>query len=526
MQWRILSEQDIRAVDEATLDILEEAGVWIGDCPPAVEVFRQVGCTLDGERVRIPRPLVRDSLAALPDRNDLKLCTVMLGFAEPVGLKRAEVHFGLIGNPYYLYDFEKGRRDLVDTDQHDKDLLLDHLPNFEFDACGIIPASQRQRGPATFRYDTPEDCIRFLQSRIHRRRAAAGRKLPLGVAIPHKDISNPRVMGHRNSTAPLARLETLGHMIIHGPHQTEALLSQDTPLVWCNPISPLKLHPEQLLEIMQAVEEHGQRCFVMISPEVLGGASAPVTLAGALAQHNAEVLAGLVFAQLCRPGTPVIYGCVSGVFDMRTAEPSLGSLESVALNLAAAQMADHYGLPSRIQAGNTSAPKPGVRAAVETALGTQMALAAGANLVTTGLLDCTLMLSYEHLVLQDELIGQLRGAVEGVSADKDHLAKDVIVQEALGSAGYLAHDHTLRHMKEAVYYSDFTGRTAKSYEDWYDLAHEKVRQIFARRDHGEGDLDQAVADRAAAVAARLKQDNTTWRVEKHEWWKSYVRELV
>ena len=98
----------------------------------------------------------------------------------------------------------------------------------------------------------------------------------------------------------------------------------------------------------------------MCSPEVMLGATGPVTLAGALAQHNAEVLA------------------------------------------------DSYGLPSRVQTGNTSARRPGVRAAVETAWGLQMGIAAGANLVNTGLLDSTLMLSLEHLVLVDELVSRLQ----------------------------------------------------------------------------------------------------------------------
>ena len=85
MQWQVLSEQDVRAVHEATLDILEQAGVWIGDCTPAEDVFRNAGCALDGQRVRIPRQVVRDSLAALPDRNDLRICTVMLGFTDRWG---------------------------------------------------------------------------------------------------------------------------------------------------------------------------------------------------------------------------------------------------------------------------------------------------------------------------------------------------------------------------------------------------------------------------------------------------------
>ena len=95
--------------------------------------------------------------------------------------------------------------------------------------------------------------------------------------------------------------------------QTQALLSQDTPLIWCNPISPLQYHYEQVREIVDAVREWGSRCYVMFSPEVMLGGTGPVTMAGALAQHNAEVMAGVVLTQLLAPGTPVIYGSVSVV---------------------------------------------------------------------------------------------------------------------------------------------------------------------------------------------------------------------
>ena len=81
-------------------------------------------------------------------------------------------------------------------------------------------------------------------------------------------------------------------------------------------------------------------------------------------------------------------------------------------------------------------------------------------------------------------------------------------------------DHTVEHMKEAMYYSDFTGRTGKSQDDWYDLAGRKVREVLA----GEADPagDQAVAERLAAVEARLKQDDTTWREGNEGWWRRYV----
>ncbi|GAF98297.1 unnamed protein product, partial [marine sediment metagenome] len=255
------------------------------------------------------------------------------------------------------------------------------------------------------------------------------------------------------------------------------------------------------------------------------GGTGPVTMAGGLAQHNAEVMSGVILTQLVAPGTRVIYGSVSGVMDLRTADVSLGNLESIVFNGGVVQLADHYGLPCRVQLGNTSARRPGIRAAVETAWGLQMGLASGANLVNTGLLDSTLMLSLEHLVLVDELVSQIRCATAAAAVDSEHLAMDVIRQEGRPGNNYMGHGHTLEHMKEAVYYSDYTGRTAKSYEDWYDLAHQKVQEIL-RRVQEDVSADRIVIERCAAVEARLNEDDRTWRDGQEDWWRFYVQDLV
>jgi len=248
-------------------------------------------------------------------------------------------------------------------------------------------------------------------------------------------------------------------------------------------------------------------------------------MAGALAQHNAEVMAGVVFTQLIAPGTPVIYGSVSGMMDLRSADISLGSMESIMFNACVVQLADYYGLPSRVQTGNTSAREPGIRAAVETAWGLQMGLSAGGNLVNTGLLDSTLLFSLEHLVLVDELVSQIISASAAGIVDANHLAKEVIREEGRPSTRYMSHEHTLEYMKEAMYYSEFTGRMEESYRDWYDLAHQKVRGILRSV---EDDVvgDKNLVQRYEAVGARLKENDHAWREGRDGWWQFYVQDLV
>jgi trimethylamine--corrinoid protein Co-methyltransferase len=318
-------------------------------------------------------------------------------------------------------------------------------------------------------------------------------------------------------------------MILQGSQVTQERLEKlNDFFVWCNPISPLQYFPEETNGILRVAESGDPARLIMISPMVMMGATGPVTLAGTLVQNNAEVLAGTVLAQLVGPGTPVIYGCVSTVMDLRTAENSLGHFETGMLNVAAVQMADHYGMPSRIAPGNTSVRKPGARAAVEAAMGLYMGLAAGGNLITTGLLDSLLMISYEHLILVDELIGHMKSVTGSIKTDETSLAVEMIQQHGHPSPGFLASDHTVRFMKRDVYYSNFTGRTEKSYQEWYAKAHDKVKEILDRgpsRKPADDYIDEVILERLAAVEARLAEDNATWRTGQDDWWQFYVQDF-
>lgn len=523
MNMSVLSIEDVQRIHEATLDILEGGGVWFKGSREAEELFRKNGCFVDDGRVRIPRKLFSECVESLPERNELEICVTKLGFSESLGLGRGESHVGVIGNPYYICEHGKDARDLCETDADDKFQIVDSLPNLSYDCCCTINASQRDASAVFADYLDTDVCLGYLRRRLAGGDTACGKKPAIHANILHGREENPRILSPR-TRKPLEKMELLRHAILHGPEATDTLLEKDTPMVWCNPISPLQYHPDQVREIGEAIREYGPECYIMFSPEVMLGATGPVTIAGALAQHNAEVMSGVILTQLMAPGTRVIYGSVSGVMDLRTADISLGSLESMMFSVGVVQLADHYNLPSRVQFGNTSARKTGVRSAVETAWGLQMGISAGANFVNTGLLDSTLMLSLEHLVLVDELVSQIRGARQAAIVDSDRLAAEVLRDEGRPGTNYMGHLHTLDRMKEAVYYSDFTGRVEQSYEDWYETAHKKVEATLEKGREAAAS-DDAVASRCGAVMARLKEDDRTWRETCDDWWRPYVRDL-
>ena len=512
MQIQTLNQEDVQRIHDATLDVLENTGIWFPGSPEAMEVFKKNGCKVEEPRVRLPKKLVEESLACLPDRNTLRFCRGGLGFADEIGLKKGESHFGLIGNAYYIYDFEKGcHRDCLETDLDDKFLILDSLPNFEYDCCNLVSHSEQlSNSRIVENYDTADSCIEFIQRRVRDRAKLSSQKLPL----------------HQlNRSGEEGRLEVLSHAILRGPEATAELLGKyGVGFVWCNPLSPLQYQPGETNGIIHTSRNSNSRRYIMISPEIMIGGTGPVTFAGSLVQHNAEILAGAVLAQLVNPGTPVIYGCCTAAMDLRNGEISQGNFETGLFNAASVQMADHYGMPSRISAGNTSAREPGVKAAVEAAMGLYLGKAAGGNLITTGLLDSTLMISYEHLFLMDEMINQIKSITGGIKMDAESLALDVIQGQGAPPFDYLGCDHTAKFMTRDVYYSDFCGRIEKSYEPWYDKAHNRVKEIL-NREKTDAPIDKEIMERFAAVKARLKEDNETWRTGRGDWWRSYVQDF-
>ena len=102
MLLRVLSEDDINRIHEATLKVLKKIGVWFKDCPEAHDLFARDGCKVENGHVLFPPELVNDVLANVPDRRRLSAFFPDLGYAEPLGVKQGETHFGLIGNAFTI----------------------------------------------------------------------------------------------------------------------------------------------------------------------------------------------------------------------------------------------------------------------------------------------------------------------------------------------------------------------------------------------------------------------------------------
>jgi len=501
MTLKVLSDADVQRIHDASLSVLEKTGVYFHPGAESLDIFAENGCLVDGRRVFIPGAVAEKFLKVLPDRDGLRYFLFPYSKNE-ITLRRGESHLALIGNIYYAHDYHADAvRPATNADFEDKDTVFNGLGSFEVNLSNVfvLPGHEKNSEPFYDGLDDPAGMVRFLESRVYRRGFRNSDWVPHVMLRPEG----------------FSRLELLAYAILEGPGKLRERCAKSHPFVWVNPISPLQYHGEQTDMVIRESGKVG--AIIQISPECMMGTSSPVTLAGTLVQHNAEVLGMAILAQIVRPGTGCVYGCVSCVTDLRNADVSHGSFETQQLNVAAVQMADFYGMPSRISPGNTNARTPSPRAAAETALGLYMGMAAGGNIITTGLLNSTLTLSLEHMVLVDEWFKQYKGNCAGIEVTEERLALDQIDRYGRPSSGYVSSDFTLDQMKKDVYYSGFTGRTESSYEDSYRHANRKVGEMMEAR---KG-LEPEASERFKCAVRKLKENPGAIKNGEGEWWLSY-----
>lgn len=183
----------------------------------------------------------------------------------------------------------------------------------------------------------------------------------------------------------------------------------------------------------------------------LTGANAPVTLLGAVVQHTAESLSGLVISQRARPGAPVIWGGSPAAFDLRRGTTPMGSIDTMLIDLACARVGKKLGLPTHAYMGLSDAKLLDAQAGLESGLGTLLAGLGGINMVSgAGMLNFESTQSLEKLVIDNEICGMTYKMLEGLKVRDTPLARDLLAD--LEAEGHLlTHPHTLRWMREEHY---------------------------------------------------------------------------
>jgi trimethylamine--corrinoid protein Co-methyltransferase len=226
--------------------------------------------------------------------------------------------------------------------------------------------------------------------------------------------------------------------------------------------SPLR-YDERMLGALLVYARHGQPC--IITPFILAGAMGPITLAGAIAQQNAEALAGIALTQLINPGVPVIYGGFTTNIEMQSGSPAFGTPEGALALLAGAQLARFYGLPYRGSGSLNTAKTPDAQAAAETQMSLWPAVMGHANIIlhSAGWLESGLVCSLEKFILDVEGLAMMHTFLQGITIDDNTLALDSIAE--VGPGGHhLGTTHTMEHFRHAFYRPILADRL--NYETW------------------------------------------------------------
>ncbi len=211
---------------------------------------------------------------------------------------------------------------------------------------------------------------------------------------------------------------------------SQALRDRPRGLFGFEPTSPLILS-ENSLETMKVWVEAGQP--VTIGPMVQSMGTGPVTLAGTIAQQDAEILAGLIVVQALAPGVGVLYNCASLMLDPRTGNSIFASPEETLKMAGSAQIGHRHGLPVGLQMGLTDAKVPDVQAGMEKGMSLLMGALVGMNVTGgLGIAGCDQGASVPQLILDNEILGYVRKVAQGIAIDDETLAYEAIKRVGIG----------------------------------------------------------------------------------------------
>ena len=254
-----------------------------------------------------------------------------------------------------------------------------------------------------------------------------------------------------------------------------ALRERPMAEIFMEPISPLQL-PKDGLDIVKKFAQAGQP--VSIGPMAKTSGTAPATLAGTLAQENAEILAGVVVTQLFSPGAAVTYGGIPHIMDPRTSICSFGSPEQALMGVSMVQIARFYGFPAYINVGLTDAKVPDAQAGTEKGTSMLLGALAGANMFGhCGICGTDHGGSLIWLMMDSELMAYVKRIVRGFEVNDETLATGVI--NAVGPKGnFLAEEHTAKHFRNELWLSG-PAWTRQSWDGWENEGSKSMAERIA-----------------------------------------------
>jgi len=472
MQLTVLSDKQINDIHDASLEILSTIGVRIPH-KKMRQLFFAADANVDEqtELVKIPERLIMECLASagktftLYGRNREKQARFGVGERN---------YNSIAGEALWVDDTCTERRYAKLTDVTMATCLADALPHINLVGAMADP----QDIPPSYR------CVATVIEQL-------------------KHTTKPVHFWFNDRASAHYVLETL--IAVAG--SASEVIKYPCTYPFLEPISPLKF-PHHGIDLL--FETSRLSLPVSIGPMAQVGATAPGTLAGTLAQENAEILAGVCITQLIKAGTPVCYGGIPHAFDMRTTQMIFAGPEQVLMSIAMTQIGKHYQLPVYINVGLTDSKVPDAQAGLEAGITLTCGALAGADIFGhLGISGVDQAASPVILMLQHEIIGYIERIMRGFDVNTETLALDVI--RDVGHDGmFLGEMHTVRNFRKELWFPQLLDRAywANWMEDGASTMHERCIECKNEilQSHTPNPLDESIdqeLDKILDAAQRL-----------------------
>ncbi len=429
VKGNFLAKEEVEKIHELSVKVLAEQGVEFED-PIAVELFKKQGAKVNGAIVYIDEAMLKNALSGVPEvfeihgRNGKKVLigkehTVIAPVSGPLYVRRGDDLHRNTAEDYK--NFQK---------MHHSSKVMDMLnPN-------LIEPSDIER--EVVRNYQMAVCLKYTDKPL------------IGLTTSPEDTVNS--------------IEMLQRFYGTKENVTLGIISV---------ISPLKYDETMLTAVRLYAERRQPLMFACCS---LPGATSPVSLFGTMVVNNAEILAGIVYAQLLQPGLPVLYGNTTGSCDLRFVTPAIGAPETALFIYASAALAQYYNIPCRTGGALSDAKTVDWQAGIESVMTMLPSLMSSSNFILhgCGVMDSFNTISYEKYILDEQNIEMIRKIVKGISFG-DVEEEYANIAEVGPGGQYLQTMHTAMKLSEELYTPKFLHKMG--YDSWKNAGAKTVTDL-------------------------------------------------
>jgi trimethylamine--corrinoid protein Co-methyltransferase len=468
--YEVLSEEGLTLIEANAGRVLAEIGIDFRDDAEALTMWKAAGAEVTGERVRFPKGLVRGLIATAPSR----FTQHARNPARSVVVGGDNTVFAPVYGPPFIRNLDEGRRYAT----------IEDFRNF-VKLAYLAPSLHHSGGTVCEPVDIPVA------------------KRHLDMVYSHIRYSDKPFMGSVTAPERAEDSVAMAKMVFGAEFVADNcvlinLINANSPLVFDG----------TMLGALKVYARAGQA--TVISPFILSGAMSAVTVVGTLTQILAEAMAGMAFAQLCRPGAPVVFGTFASSISMQSGAPTFGTPEPAHVLFGAAQLARRLGVPFRSGGALCASKLPDAQAAHESSNTLWPTILSGVNfcLHAAGWLEGGLASGYEKFIIDADQLSMLQRMAEGIDYSENGQALDAIAEVGPGSH-FLGCAHTQANFENAFWRSIVADNN--SFEQWRDDgsrdAATRANAIWKRqlREYQAPDLDPAIDEALRAFMARRKE---------------------